>query len=77
MSEYVKLYISFKERVLFLFTGLIKKDHIISKTVEPKGSGATETDIQNVQENDDDTPFKVDIPFFELEEGKTKGNLNG
>jgi len=74
MKEYVKLPTKFTDRLLFLFTGLIKKQYIISKSVEPKEYRPS------VLKNDDETSVvkesKMDtIPFFELDNSKAKSNL--
>jgi len=76
MKEYVKLPTTITDRLLFLFTGLIKKQYIISKSVEPKEY--TPSVLKN-----NDTPKtsvvkdtkRVVIPFFELDNSKAKSNL--
>lgn len=74
MNEYIKLHTSFKERLIFLFTGLIKKTYIISKTVGPEAY--TKIEGKTVEPEQPETPHKMEYtPFFELDQGETKSNL--
>lgn len=74
MKEYVKLDISFVDKVVLVFTGLICKDHlIIEKTENVVYSEAKqEITIPKGYEMDDKME---NIPFFEIEQGETKSNL--
>lgn len=72
MIEYVKLRITLKERFLFLFTGLIRRNYIISKRIESVAQGQTEI----VASEDTEIIEKIEtIPFFDLDKSDTKSNL--
>lgn len=74
MDEYTKLPVSLRERLLFLFTGLIKRSHIISKTVKIEVDRHQED--KTVGPDLTNTPEKIeDIPFFDLDKSETKSNL--
>ena len=72
MREYVKLHTTLKDRILFLFTGLIKKNLIISNTVNHKVIVSDKDEV--VIQSDDGEPIDK-IPFFELDNSDTKSNL--
>ncbi len=65
-DKFVKLNCTFKEKILFLFTGIIDTKHLINNTVY-------NTKLEDVPIKGKDTvkkesiPDKLDIPFFELD----------
>ena len=76
-DEYVKVKCALKQRILFLFTGLLNKKYLIN----------TNTNIVNIKEDVvtkdgvnvhlvDAIPDKIDIPFFELNQSDVQSNLN-
>lgn len=72
---YKKLNISFKEKIVFLFTGLLDKKHLIGHKPNitfQQEEQEKKNDINNIEECTND---KIDIPFFELDSSKTKSNL--
>jgi hypothetical protein len=71
MSDYVKISATFKEKALFFFTGLVKKEHIISKIVEVEVYRYKE----NVPQVERNTDKPEEIPFFDFVDGDTKSNL--
>lgn len=78
MNEYVKIKISFKEKILFLFTGLISKSHLINKTdktIIPKGYEVK--DVVPDKPKEPENQSKVEsIPFFDFQKGdETRSNL--
>lgn len=75
--EYIKLKVSFKERLLFLFAGIIHKSYLIN-TTDTKVS-LNKLKIEKVEEE-----VKLDIPevkwhteplFFNENDIKVKSNL--
>lgn len=78
MNEYVKIKVSFKEKILFLFTGLISKFHLINKTdktIIPKGYEVKGVvpDKPKVPENETEVES---IPFFDFQKSdETRSNL--
>jgi hypothetical protein len=72
--DYVKLDITIKERLLFLFTGLIKKEYVINNVIETKVTN-TPTPEKVLITKSDEPDFEVSIPFFEFDNEKTKSNL--
>lgn len=70
-DEYVDVSPDFGEKLLFLFTGLIKKDHIISNTIINEDKKPTEVQVTSTTDNG----FEVELtPFFEVKDD-TKSNL--
>ncbi len=72
--EYKKIDMGFKERLVFLFTGLIPVKYLTSgkpNLTFSQSKQEDDTDISNIEENN----IKVDIPFFDLDNSKTKSNL--
>ena len=75
MDEYVKLQLSFKEKIILLFTGHFNKKYLISKSNET-------IIINNTVSKDTNECFLVsdetieDIPFFDFEsKDEIKSNL--
>ncbi len=68
--EYKKLNIPLRERLTFLFTGLLAKKYLtgISNT---QSKQEEQTDINNIEEVNTD----LSIPFFDLDNSDTKSNL--
>ena len=74
MDEYIKVSVSLKERLLFLFTGLIHKKYVIS--ISKKSERViTTNESKSVVIDEEKDDFRVDIPFFELDDKETKSNL--
>jgi hypothetical protein len=72
MTEYVKLYPTLKDKLLFLVSGLIKKEYIVTEVREYK------SDVKELKpEGPENTTVeeKFNIPFFDLENSETKSNL--
>ena len=72
--EYKKIDMGFKERLVFLFTGLIPVKYLTSGKPNITFSQTKQeekNDISNIEETDG----KLDIPFFDLDDSKTKSNL--
>lgn len=74
--NYKKLDVSFKDRLIFLFTGLLNEKYIpqneIIKTVTIDSQSSI---INNIEENFAVKEEKLDIPFFDLDTTKVKSNL--
>ncbi len=76
-DEYVKVECAFKQRILFLFTGLLNKKYLINtntNTVNVKDDVISKDGV-NVHLVDA-IPDKIDIPFFELDNNSIQSNLN-
>ncbi len=70
--EYKKIDMGFKERLVFLFTGIIPVKYLVSgkpNITFSQSEQEGQTDINNIEEN------MVDIPFFDLDTSETKSNL--
>lgn len=83
---YTKLEATLKERLVFLFTGILnnKLYEKWSCILEPNNTGKAmiiESKTTPLQDNKDsinnieETELKMDIPFFDLEDSDTKSNL--
>ncbi|MCK5016111.1 MAG: hypothetical protein KAS32_03485 [Candidatus Peribacteraceae bacterium] len=79
MDEYIKTKTTIRERILFLFTGLIKKGHIVNPVV-PDVTSAKQERVKPWPEPKqearcEELDFTVEIPFFEFDESEAKSNL--
>jgi len=74
--DYKKIKVPFKDRLLFLFTGIINEKYL---NIQKINSFSLPTEnrsiINNIKEVDIEAETKVDIPFFEFDVNKTKSNL--
>jgi len=66
-NEYIKIQCGLKDKLLFLFTSLIRKEYLINNTYTSNTprlvkNKETVTNIKN-----EEIPDKIDIPFFELD----------
>lgn len=76
--EYIKIKCTIKERLLFLFTGIIKKSKLINN-MQDKSQNVSDINHFDKMDNKeivDSIPDKLDIPFFELDNTNVQSNLN-
>lgn len=72
--EYTKLNSTLRERIVFLFTGLLPSKYISENkttTISSQPKQEENVVINNIEENN----IKMDIPFFDLDNSETKSNL--
>jgi len=77
-QEYVKVQCTFKDKLLFLFAGIIKKEKLINNIQETVSyeSKKNVKDVSLNKEYVDSIPDKLDIPFFELDNTNIQSNLD-
>jgi len=74
-KEYVKINCTLKDKLLFLFTGIIKREKLINNIQETVNK-ETVKDVSLNKEFVDSIPDKLDIPFFELNNTNVQSNLD-
>ena len=79
-KEYVKINCTLKDKLLFLFTGIIKREKLINNIQETVNKETvnkeTVKDVSLNKEFVDSIPDKLDIPFFELNNTNVQSNLD-
>jgi hypothetical protein len=78
MQEYIKIQLNIREKLLFLFTNLIKKEKMINNNRDSELIKTKNKFVENGMnvELNDSIPDKIDIPFFELNNSTVQSNLN-
>lgn len=66
-DKYVKIECTLKEKILFLFTGIIDSKYLINNIQDAVYNVKPESVSIKEDVKMDDIPEKFDIPFFELD----------
>jgi len=77
--DYKKLNAPLKERIVFLFTGLLSVKYIIPDITDISATQYKQEEKTNINNKErdraDNSNLKLNIPFFDLDNSETKSNL--
>ena len=73
--KYVKLNISFGDKLKLLFFGLISEDILPTKEVVIEKKIHTQVNTENNENINTNTEEKLTIPFFEMDNDNIKSNF--